>query len=165
MVRRAYSLTEMLVVIVIVAIVATMVVARNGGSDSSKLAGAAQVLVADLAFAQVESIAHSDDPRLVVFNTATNTYYLTKSSAQTTPLTNPVGKLPYQVTFGKGPVANLSGVKITAYSLGGDDRIQFGQYGQLDQTAPATIALTSGARTIIISIDPISGEASMGPIQ
>jgi hypothetical protein len=37
--------------------------------------------------------------------------------------------------------------------------------GQLDQTMPATITLTAGVRSVVITIDAITGKATVGGIQ
>lgn len=70
-----------------------------------------------------------------------------------------------QSTSQSAPAATLPLVKIAAYSLGGDDQLGFGSVGQLDQTTPATLTLSAGNRSLTITLDPLTGEASVGQIE
>ena len=105
-----------------------------------------------------------DDLAVVVFDTATNTYHIARSSNTATPITDPISKQPYTVTFGSGANAHLAGVSIQSVSLDGDDQLKFGVYGELDQTTAATITLAAGNSTITITVDPVTGEATVGNI-
>src|SRR5690606_29790220 len=114
-------------------------------TDATRLVEAAKLIEADLAFAQVESIAHGDDPRLVVFTPgdATPRYHLAAASAATVPITNPVGHGPYRVTFGRGRAAELGGVTIA--SVTPSATLRFGIYGQLCPAANPGANLGSDA--------------------
>ena len=157
---RAFTIVELLIVIMVVAIAAVMALPLMGGTDDTKLSAAARLLMADLEFAQVESIAHADDPRVVVFDQGTNSYRVAASSAPATPITNPIGNTPYSTTFGAGRAAELGGVTIASYSLDGDAQLGFGALGQLDQATEASITLQAGTSTITVKVDPSSGETS-----
>ncbi|MCC6579852.1 MAG: prepilin-type N-terminal cleavage/methylation domain-containing protein [Phycisphaeraceae bacterium] len=160
---QAFTLMEVLIVLAVLGIAAAMAVPLLGDTGTTKLRAAAQLLCADLAYAQVESIAHVDDLRFFIVDQANNTYSIAPASAPTVPITNPVGKQPYRVTFGVGAAASqLSGVTINAISLGGDDRIRFGPYGQLDQAANATITLAAAGHTLTVTIDRVTGETTIG---
>jgi hypothetical protein len=56
-------------------------------------------------------------------------------------------------------------VKIGALRLGGDNRLAFGANGELDQTEPAEITLTAGTHSVTLTLDPVMGEATVGPLQ
>ncbi len=161
----AFTIIEILIVVVVVAIVASLVVPMVSGLGVTQLRSAAQMLVADLEFAQMESMAHGDDARVVVFNAATETYHIGTQSQPTIPITNPVGNQPYLVRYGQGRGYHLDQVTIDAFSLGGDNQVAFGLYGQLDQTTPATITLGAAGLTVVITLDPMTGEASVGAIE
>ena len=45
-----------------------------------------------------------------------------------------------------------------------DHELGFGLYGQLDQAAAATITLGCGGKTIVITVDATSEEATIGPV-
>ena len=135
----------------------------DNGPD--QLRGAAQMLVADLAYAQAQSLSHADDPRMIVIAADKAGYHLAAKSAPATPITNPVGQRPYVTTFGIGRAASLGKVRFGPVAFNGDDQLGFGGLGQLDQTMNATIMLTAGVRSVVITIDAITGEATVGAIQ
>jgi len=58
---RAFTLVELLIVIVLVAIAATLAVPMMGDAGTARLPAAGRLLLADLAFAQIQSISHADD--------------------------------------------------------------------------------------------------------
>jgi hypothetical protein len=147
------------------AIAALIVMPAMGDRASERLEGAAQILIADLEFAQSQSMSHGDDPRMLAIDSDKAGYRIVARSAQTTPVTNPSGGDAYVTRFGLGRAAGLSGVRASAYSLGGDDKLGFAVLGQLDQTAPASITLQCGARKVVVTIDPTTGEATAGAVQ
>jgi hypothetical protein len=122
--------------------------------------------VADLEYAQQQSMAHSDDCRAVAFDPATNTYWIAPSSNPVVgnAITHPVDKLPYANEFGSGRMSHLGLVHIESCDAGGDNRIIFRSLGQLDQTTPARITLGCGDRRITVTLDPTTGEATIGGI-
>ena len=151
-------------VVLVVAIASALVVPMMANDDPTKLRAAAQQMSADIEFAQIESITHSDDVRVVVFDTTNHVYHLAAASDTATPITNPVGALPYSITFGTGSALTLNGVTIASVSVGGDDMFGFGPYGELDQTTDATVTLAAGGYTITITIDAVSGETTIGNV-
>jgi len=163
----AFTIVEVLVVVAIVAILAAVVVPRIGSTAPAQLSAAAQMLSADIAYAQAESIAHSDDPRVVVIDMQNNRYHIAKSSDPSTPITEPVTQQPYAVVFGQGRARHLGSVTLHGYALGGDDTVTFGPYGQVaDQTTPARITLAAGStmKIIMISLDQNSGSQSISDV-
>ena len=159
--HRTFTLVEMLIVIVLVAIAATLAMPMLADTDATRLQAATRLLVADLAFAQIESITHADDPCVVTFDSVNASYTIAKSSAPGTPITEPITNQPYVTQFGSGRASEMTGVTIQGYSLGGDSQIAFGPYGETDQTTTATITLQSGTLTMTIQIDAESGETSI----
>ena len=135
------------------------------GVDAAQAPGtAATQVAADLAHAQMESIAHSDALRVVVLDPTNNRYHIALASATGTPLTHPITKAPYRITFGEGIAHTLSGVTLSA-SVGGDNQLKFLSYGQLDQAIDATITLSCDGFTCTLTINATSGEAVIGDIQ
>jgi len=164
---HGFTLVEVLVVVAIISILAAVVVPRIGTTAPAQLSAAARLLSADLAYAQSESIANTDDPRIVVFDLDNNRYHIARSSDPDTPITDPITKQPYQVTFGQGRARHLGGVTLHGYALGDDDRVRFGAYGQVtDQTTPARVTLAAGGnmKIIMISMDQNSGEQSISDV-
>ena len=69
------------------------------------------------------------------------------------------------MAFGLGRAAALGMVESQSVDLDGDDELGFGLYGQLDQTTAATITLAAGDATVTLTLDPATGEVTIGPIQ
>jgi len=161
---RGFTLIELMIVVAVLAIAGALVVPMIGNTAPDKLRGAANRLAADLAFAKVESIAHGDDLRRVVFDNPNDQYHIAAASDPTTPLTNPLGGQPYLVTYGQGNAAILINVTLDSYTLNGDDELGFSLYGGLDQPTAATITLGCDGRTITLTVDPNTGETVIGAI-
>ncbi len=162
--RRAFTALEVLAVVVILAVIAAMAVPMLGQTRNARLVAAGELLAADLNFAQLESIAHSDDPRLVAFDTTHHAYHIAAASAPDAPITNPMGKTPYRVQFGLGRAAECEGVTLSALAVGEDHQLRFGPFGQIDQMTIASITLTLDNLRLTVSVDPASGEVTVGSI-
>lgn len=158
-------MVEIIVVVAILSIVSALVLPMFRDQGVTQLRSAAKLLAADLDAAKVESLTHGDDARVVVFDLTNHTYHLAAVSDPATPITNPVGRQPYAVTFGQGRAAALGMVEIQSVDLDGDHELGFGLYGQLDQADAATITLAAGDDTLTLTVDPATGEATVGPIQ
>ena len=163
--RRGLTLIEIMVTLTCMAIAAVIIMPAMGDRAPEQLRGAAQILIADLEFAQSQSMSHGDDPRMLAVDADKAGYRIVARSAPTTPVTNPVGGDTYVTRFGLGRATGLNGVRVSAYSLGGDDKLGYAVLGQLDQTAPASITLQCGARKVVVTIDPTTGEATAGAVQ
>ncbi|MFW6060013.1 MAG: hypothetical protein ACODAQ_07510 [Phycisphaeraceae bacterium] len=157
-----FSLVEVLIVLLVLMIAGALAVPMIGQTDDAQLRSAARLLAADLDFARVGSITHSDAPRVVVFDTASEEYHIATEADPGTPLTDPVTKQDYITRFGAGRAAVIGDVGIESHDLDGDDQLGFGIYGQLDQGDPATITLATDTRTVTVTVDPVSGEATIG---
>ena len=162
----AFTLIEVLVVLACLTIAAYILMPVAADASASQLRAAAVLLVADLEYAQSESLGHADDPRQIVFDAVdARSYSIAPRSTPATPITHPVERAPYVTTFGTGRAAVLGRVRIAGHTAGADNRLGFGSRGELDQTAAATITLSAGPRQLTITLDPITGEASVGNIQ
>lgn len=168
--RRALTLVELLIVAMVLAIAALLAAPLVGETDQTRLQSAARLLIADIAFAQTESLAHPNDPFGVKFDHAAETYTVVHDATfppfnctTATTVTDPITQQPYQTALGAaGRGSQFGGVGIAnSLALGGDDCVVFGEFGQIDQSTAATVSLTAGAKSITIQIDPISGEASI----
>lgn len=160
-----FTLIEVIVTLVCLVVAAVIVLPTVSDNSGEQLRGAAQILAADLEYAQSESMSRTDDPRMLVIDADSGGYVISTRSAPATPVTNRVGNVPYVTRFGIGRVAMLTKVRVGTCSLGGDNRLSFGALGQLDQAATASIQLVCGSRSILISMDPTTGEITTGPIQ
>jgi Tfp pilus assembly protein FimT len=156
----AVTLVEMLIVIVALAIVASIVVPMAANAESTRLGGAARLMVIDIEFAQHQSISRPDDPCLLRIDQDNNRYWIARASDLDTPIIDPGSLEPLLGQFGAGRGAEFSGVSIAGYSLDGDTELRFDGVGIPDQSADATIDLTDGASSMRISIAAGSGEVT-----
>lgn len=159
--RRAYTLIELAIVLLVLAIAAALTIPLFGNSNTTKLRAAANILAADIAYTQSESIAHGDDLRLLVINADHTGYRIATQSHPDTAITNPVNHEPYQVTFGQGDQRTLTGVTITATNLSSNNQLIFGALGQLDQTEPAVLTLSAGNSSLTVTVDPSTGQTTI----
>jgi len=162
-IQRGFTMVEMLTVVVIVGILSALTVPMMGDTSQTKLIAAANQIAADIGYAQIESISHADDLRLMVFDIEKNTYYIA-SASEPAGINNPVGNVPYIISFGSGANKQLNGVTLSSISLNGDDRILFGVYGQLDQATAASITLACDGYQITLLVEPSTGEIAISDI-
>lgn len=162
--RHAFTMIEIMIVVAVIAILSAAAVPMLSATEHTKLRSAASIVLADLEFAQTESIANPATPRSVVFTTSTSTWNIITGTAPGTTVTNPIDKQPYSTKFGIGRAASLSGVTISSVSLGTGNAVQFGGLGQTNLTNTGTVTLSCNSRTITLSIDPTTGEVSVGNI-
>ena len=104
----------------------------------------------------------------VRFDSAAESYAIVAGATGTTlncsaatPIPNPLDGQSYTTQFGVGRASELAGVAIDGYALDGDACLGFGKYGQTDQASTATVTLRCGAKTLTLSIDPMTGEATI----
>jgi prepilin-type N-terminal cleavage/methylation domain-containing protein len=161
----AFTLVEMLAVVTILSVAFYIILPTVGSTEVQRLKAAAQLLEADLNAAQIESITHTDDPRLISFSADNLGYHLAAASNPTTPLTHPATKAPYSVRFGQAHAAASLGVTIHSLSVGADRTLAFGPFGQLDQSTPATITLAAGPRRITLTLNATTGAITISPVQ
>ena len=153
-----------MVVLVCLAVSVMIITPTLGHRPTMQLSEAAGMVAGDLEFAQMDSMAHADDTRVFVIDQATNSYRIAAKSNPAVPITHP-DQNPYLTTFGVGRAGVLTGVTITKYDFGGDAILGFKEQGDLDQVTPATIELSSGGKKVTITIDPLSGRATISNIQ
>lgn len=161
---RAFTFIEMMIVVVVVGISAMMVMGDMGSTAGSRLTAAAQLLTADIGYAQTLSMT-STTPAVLVLDPTQNRYFIARSNSASTPVVDPITEQSYINRFGSGRAASMAGVSITAYNVGGDKILGFGSFGELDQTLPATITLGCQKLTLTLTIDPITSEVTIGKIK
>lgn len=155
---RGFSLVELIIVVLIIGITASLVVTAVGQTQTTALRAAGQILAADIGYAQVESITHSDDPRIIVFDMDSHSYHVALSSAPDDPIEDPLSGGDFRVTMGRGKAAQLGDVELLGAWLGGDDTLGFGAFGQIDQTSAALISLKAEQHMIMLRVDPAQGD-------
>jgi Tfp pilus assembly protein FimT len=156
----AVASVEMLIVIVTLAILASIVVPMAAQAESTRLLGAARLMVIDIEFAQLQSISRPDDPCLLRIDQDSNRYWIARVSDADTPIIDPGSLEPLLGQFGAGRGAAFSGVSIAGYSLDGDTELRFNGVGIPDQSADATIDLAGDADRMRITIAAGSGKVA-----
>ena len=156
---------EIMMVVSIIAIIGALSIPMFKGSDSAKLRGAAAILAADIDAARTESVTHGEDRRLLVFDTTNHAYHIAPASDTSTPITVGGNNQPYTLTYGQGNAQHLTGVTIQSASVGGDDELGFGVYGELDQATDAAITLEANGATITLIINATTGEVTIGQLE
>lgn len=159
--RHALTLVEMLIVVTILAILAAIALPTVQSLGGTQLAAAGRLLSADVEFAQAESIAHPDDPRLIRFDVARATYWVAAKSNPLVPIRDPAGPSALLVQFGDARGAGLEGVGIQSIDLGGDAELRFDAWGRPDQAQPARVVLQSGATTLTVTVAASTGDVSV----
>jgi len=160
---------ELMIVVAVLGIIGAMAVPMFSATDATRLTSAASVLAADIDAARAESIAHSDDTRLIVFDNNDLTWHLAAASDTTTPINHADTGLPYSRTLGTSALQQLQGVTIESYDLDtasetNDNKLGFGIYGQTDQTRDATITLRSGQNRLTLTVNASTGEVTIGQV-
>ena len=164
--RPGFSLVEILTVVAILGIVSAIALPTLSGTAESRLRGAARMLAADLSFAQAQSMTDGEHLRVVVFDPDDNAYRIAIAGAPEKPIQDPIRKQPHVTRYGEGRVSHLAGVEIDSVNFSDDDgdglpELAYQLYGNLDHGEPATIVLRHGDRTLTVTVDPDTGEASV----
>jgi prepilin-type N-terminal cleavage/methylation domain-containing protein len=159
-----FTLVELVVVVAVVGIVAMLAVPMFKERADLRLRGAAAVLAADLDAARIESLGHADDPRVIVFDVAAESYHVAASSDPATPLTFSAQRRPWLVAFGHDAARAFEGVGIRSVSVGGDDTLGFAAFGHLDQPTDATIELEADGLRLVLTLDATTGETTVGDL-
>lgn len=158
-----------MIVVAVLGIIGAMAVPMFSATDATRLTSAASVLAADIDAARAESIAHSDDTRLLVFDNNGVTWHIAAASDTTTPINHPDTGRPYSRSLGTSGLQQLQGVTIDSYDLDtasetNDNKLGFGIYGQTDQTSDATITLRSGVNVLTLTVNATTGEVTIGQV-
>lgn len=167
--RRGLTLVEVMIVVVVMAIVGVLAAPMFAATNATRLDAAGKLLVADLQFAQMYALSHAGTRCGVKITSGNTGYSVVTNSAQpfnctaATELTDIIADQNYTTTFGSGRGSPAAGVTIGTYALGGDACVAFGALGELDQATAATITLQLGGNTRTVSIDPVSGAATLSP--
>lgn len=112
--RRGISLIELMIVLSIMAIAAMLVIPSWGTTATVRADAAAHMLLSDIEYAQVHSIANPDDPIGVVLANDGTGYWLSYQDEPEVPIVRGDSGDPYQVVFGKGRASFSNGVFASA---------------------------------------------------
>jgi len=125
--RRAFTLTELIVVVVILAIAAAIVLPSMGDTKKFQAMSAARMISADLEYARDAAIT-SQVPVTATFNVAGRSYTLSNTSGS---LIHPMTKKAYTIAFASE--RGFEQVSIVSASFGGAAAVTFDVTGAPDQ--------------------------------
>jgi prepilin-type N-terminal cleavage/methylation domain-containing protein len=163
-----FTLVEILCVVVILGIAAGIIIPQLGSRSDLKAAAAARTLVSDIMYAQ--NLAISTQRKHYIQFVGQQYTLMADNAGALQAITHPVTKNTYSMTLGSS-TPGLEGVTIDALDFGtGITIIGFDDLGApfaydgvstTNFTAPATVTIKCGQISLLISIEPFTGEASV----
>lgn len=163
---RGFTLVEILAVVVILGIASAIIIPQIGSRDDLRASAAARAVMADLIYAQNRSIA-MQKRHYVRF--AGQQYTMSDTTALT-PITHPVSKMAYTVTFNAAGTG-FDNVSLAGWGFGGTSTICFDEMGSpysydginppVALTGNGTISVTAGNFSLTMTIEPFTGEVTV----
>lgn len=153
MLRRAFTLVEMMIVVMLMAVVAVAVLPNATADGTIRLVAAVNMLVADVEYAQSLSLTDPNDPVLFRIDEEAEMYWLARTSDPETPIDKPSGE-PYTVTYGTTGDPTFPGIEVDLVDEGND--VAFDAFGRLAMPGDRTIRLSSpisGTMRVVVSAD------------
>lgn len=157
-----YTLFELVLTLLIIGIIAAIAVPTVGQSmGQPRLKTAANLVAADIEFVMSECISRPDARRLIIFDTASNRYYVVDASFTT--ITNPGDGLPYENDFATGRTASFKGVTLVSCTVNGNpvEGFSFTPYGRPETTHDVLITLAYDSQQMRITVAKASGAISI----
>lgn len=167
----AFTLIEILCVVMILGICSAVIIPQISSRDDLRVAAAARVVMSDLMYVQNRAIA-TQKKHFVVFSGQTYTVQSRASDVSPlTTITHPITKGNYVSEFGTS-ASSANGMNLCTLGTSSVDILGFDELGapfsynagtgaSTSLSASATIPVTAGAKTLTISIEPFTGEASV----
>jgi len=160
----AFTLVEVLLVITLLVIAALAVIPLVSSAGNVAVQAAADLLVADLAYAKSMAVSRGENYS-VVFDTDAETYSIVRD-ANDTVIKHPIKKgFPYTVDFAND--SRFALVDIESVDFDSESELEFDHLGapqktdEADATTdlvdPGVITLTRGSMTWTVSIEPETG--------
>lgn len=159
---RGFTLVELIVCLVIMCTVAALTIPFFASDHSDRAAHAAMLLQSDLRYAQLASMANTQDPVIVRFKADGKGYYLARVSTPNTALTRPDTGAVWDITMGQGRAGSSPNVTIATTNISGAT-LRFTPLGSVhNPTGTPMVTLTGGgpggsAKACTITIDTVTG--------
>ena len=158
-----FTLVELVVVLLVLGVAAGWALPRLSDGRDWQVRSAARLLAADLDAARVGSMTHTAQPRSVVIDSSLKGYHLASTATPLVPIVNAADGRDYAVTFGRGRAVQLPDV-VFAQVQPADGQLDFSIYGQLESTTPAALTLAAGDTRVTLTVDPMTGRTTIGPL-
>jgi len=147
--RRAYTLTELLIVITILGTAAAIVVPQFDGTDSMRAQAAIRNVIADLSFAQSDAVAHQEYRRVHFFADGSG-YCLLRATDD--DFTDPFDPDAADYVFDP----------LSAGSLGGRYVVRLSDDDRFDGVTVTEVSIDGGGRDVVY--DPLGGTVQAGNV-
>lgn len=154
-IRRAFTLVDLSIAIAIVGIAVAIVIPTASPSERLQLIGATNTLIADIEFAQSETLANPGAPTIVRFDSDTDSYWIAKKSDPDTPITHPINGDPYRRELNT-PTSTLLNITLPS----GGNAIAFNDMGALVTSENIVVRIQSSIDDMWILINKDTGFAS-----
>ncbi|HWB18816.1 MAG TPA: hypothetical protein VG711_00830 [Phycisphaerales bacterium] len=158
--RSAFTLFELLITVCVIAVIAVTVIPTVSSADNLRLSAATSIVMSDIEYAQVLTMAHPDNPVVVVFNTGKSTYALCYDSDHLHPINRADTNEPYEVLLGQGRASSASGVTFTLVDIDNGVLSFNEQGGVLDLSRRPYIVFSSAGAKLAVKIAPTTGTMS-----
>lgn len=178
--RTAFSLIEMLIVLAIIGILAATAIVSGSPSATGQLRAAAQFVAEDVAYARSLAVTYNSK-YMLSYDVAANRYTLKHTGTNTALNVLPLGvRIEYssvsteQVVDLDDVPSLVGGVRVLGLRTAGTTpttvtTVEFGPLGETSRSDPTVLWLMigrgDGLRFISITIDPVSGLATVGAVQ
>jgi len=157
-----FTLVEVLIVVTIMALAAAIVVPRMTQAGQMQIQAAGRMIIADLLIAQNDAISHQATRR-VVFDTATNRYWLADGTGSTAGVVwKRDGSIVSSGAVDLDEDGRFDGVTLVAANFNGQSYVEFDALGT--PTEGGIIDIRSGDVSYRISVAPLTGRIAIAPI-
>jgi len=166
---RAFTLVELLIVVTIIGIASALVVPYVGARTDLRVSAVARTLISDLQYAQNLAITTRQSHGIWF---EANRYTIQRfSTGGATTIKHPVSKDTFVVQMGPTGKDVYSGIAMPLVNVRqGASRLVFDSMGtpmafdgttSISTTSAALVSLSAGGTTIVIRIEPFTGEVNV----
>jgi|GEM_PF-1766238 len=163
--RRAFTLIEITVSVVIIVTVAALTIPYFASTHVDRAAAAASLFESDLRYAQLASMAQTQDPVVIRIKVDGTGYWLARLSTPNVPVTRPDTGAVWDITMGLNRARASANVAVSTVNITGQT-IRFTPLGSVHlPTGSPTLTFTGSgpggpARSCVVTVDPVTGRTT-----